>query len=75
MSKITSGSLVQFKPSYTGYFKDLLGKTLTVNQVLNRETRYATDSDKVALVNIDELHLISVEWLDLVQLNSEVLRD
>lgn len=73
MSKINSGTLVQFKPSYNGYFRDLKDKTLMINQVFKRETRDSTDSDKVTIVSIDEVHLISVTWFNVVEIKQTEL--
>lgn len=61
---ITHGSIVMFIPEYSGYYKELKDKKLTVNQVFPADKH---DESKVTLVNINEMHLINAKWFKEVK--------
>jgi hypothetical protein len=61
--------LVAFRSDYNGYFKHLIGLTFQVDRVIPAD-RKSGESERVTLLEIDEIHLISSRWL--VSVNSEV---
>lgn len=54
--------IVKFRDDYSGYFRDLKGKKLTVHQVFAPDRR-SQESEKVTLGEIEEIHLINSSWL------------
>lgn len=67
MAKITVGSLVTFKASYTGYFKDLRGMGFTIDRILLDKG----EPTRVTLLEIDEIHLIGLHNLELLDNSGE----
>jgi hypothetical protein len=58
--------IVQFKPEYTGYFRDLIGKDLTIMHVFAPDRR-SQETEKVTIMEIEEIHLINSSWLKEVK--------
>jgi len=65
-NKFKSGDKVKFNEKYNGYFRDLIGKELTIDKYF-KEPKHVDDCDGVTIKEITEIHLIRVDSLEVLK--------